>query len=83
MRKFLRKYAENIIGIWEARVDTQEADAKGDLVSGQESIIRKTKEQIEEIKDKFALDRKQIELHRKKTEKPILSKNREEICVHA
>ena len=44
----------------EARVDTQEADAKGDLVSGQESIIRKTKEQIEEIKDKFALDRKQI-----------------------
>ena len=43
MRKFLRKYAENIIGIWEARVDTQEADAKGDLVSGQESIIRKQK----------------------------------------
>lgn len=46
----------------EARVDTQEAVARGELVSGQEPIIRKTKERIKEIKEKAISDQKQIEV---------------------
>lgn len=46
----------------EARVSTQEAGARGELVSGQELIIHKTKERIKEIKEEAASDQKQIEV---------------------
>lgn len=46
----------------EARAYTQEAGARGELVSGQESIIRKTKERIKEIKEEAASDQKQIKV---------------------
>lgn len=59
LEEVCRKHHQDI---QEARVYTQEAGDRGELVSGQEPIIRKTKERIKEIKEEAASGQKQMEV---------------------